>query len=323
MYKLDALLVVLLLSLTFFMTRAHGQPEQTLAAHHDRCVEVTIPSSLDGTPQKAFCFLPETKMPAPLVVSLHSWSGDYAQEDPLTEKIIAAGWNYIHPDFRGPNHNPDACLSDKVLADIDNAIQYVLDKGKADPANLFVVGGSGGGYATLGAYLRTRHPVKLFLAWAAISDLSSWYWESRSRGNKYADDILHCTSTTGAFDEAGARQRSPLYWDMPATPKGRIEIYTGIQDGYTGSVPVSHSLRFFNKLALHAGTPDACVSEEDMIRLLSRGLAPDPALGTLADRVVYYRKAIPGASVTIFEGGHELLTDYCFERMRDAVVDSR
>lgn len=322
MHTRDMALFTLLLPLAAFMTGAFGQPETVAAAQDDKCVEIEIPSSLDGTLQKAFCFIPESGAPAPLAVSLHSWSGDYAQEDPLAAKVIAAGWNYVHPDFRGPNHTPDACLSEKVIADINDAIQYVLGKKKVDPGNIFVVGGSGGGYAALGFYLRTRHPVRLFLSWVPISDLTAWYWESRNRGNKYADDIVRCTSVTGEFDEAGARERSPLYWDMPTKPIGRIEIYAGIQDGCTGSVPVSHSLRFFNKLATHAGRTDACVPEEDMMRLLARGMGPDPALGKLADRAVYYRREIPGASVTIFEGGHELLADYCFDRMRLAVEEN-
>ncbi|MFA5326348.1 MAG: hypothetical protein WC384_01025 [Prolixibacteraceae bacterium] len=42
--------------------------------------------------------------PQPLVVSLHTWSGDYTQEDPLAKEILLRDWNYIHPDFRGVNN---------------------------------------------------------------------------------------------------------------------------------------------------------------------------------------------------------------------------
>ncbi len=60
-----------------------------------------IPSSLDGTLQKAYFFNPENPEPAPLLVSLHSWSGDYTQRDTLAYMARSAGWNYTHPDFRG------------------------------------------------------------------------------------------------------------------------------------------------------------------------------------------------------------------------------
>lgn len=302
----------------FASPRLFGQDESKSVPDTSpvRAVEIAFPSSVDDAVQKAVFHAAKTTVAMPLVVSLHSWSGDHSQDDPLAEKVIAAGWNYIHPDFRGRNNKPDACLSDKVIADIDDAIQYALDNGPADRDAVFVVGGSGGGHATLGVYLRTRHRIRLFLSWVPISDLTAWYWESKSRANKYADDIVLCTSTTGTFEEQGALERSPLYWPVPKDIKGRLEIYAGINDGYTGSVPVSHTLRFYNKMAEHFGRPDAQVSEADMIRLLARGVAPNPALGHIEDRPVLYRKEMPQVAVAIFEGGHELLVDHCLSRMR-------
>lgn len=303
----------LLSILIFTAMQATGEGESGSAG----TTQVEIVSTLDGVPQQAIYYSPKADMPAPLVVCLHSWSGDYAQEDPLVEKSAAAGWNYIHPDFRGPNNNQDACLSDKVIADIDDAIQFALDNGPVDRNAVFIVGASGGGHATLGIYLRTRHKVRMFLSWVPISDLAAWYWESKSRANKYAEDIVHCTSPAGVFSEADAWKRSPLHWPVPPDISGRLEIYAGINDGYTGSVPVSHSLFFFNKIADHFGGTDARVPDTDIIRLLARGVSPDPALEAIEGRPVLYRKEIPQVAVTIFEGGHELLADYCFSRMQE------
>ncbi|NLO32409.1 MAG: prolyl oligopeptidase family serine peptidase [Candidatus Hydrogenedentes bacterium] len=297
----------------------------TLCCHGDESqsgiTEISITSSIDGTDQKALYYKSNSPSPVPLILSLHSWSGDYNQADPLAEKVIAADWNYIHPDFRGANNNPDACLSEKAVQDLDDAIAYALREGPVDNTAVFVVGTSGGGYATLGSYLRTNHPVRLFLAWVPISDLDAWYRESKNRGKKYAEDIVACCSPFDEYDPHCALERSPLYWPMPVLPPGRIELYAGIEDGYTGSVPISHSLHFFNKLATHFQRPDARVSCEEMLALLTRDVKVDRAAGTLEDRSIFYKKEIAQASVTIFDGTHEMLTGYCFERICAAVEE--
>jgi len=193
---------------------------------------VNIPGG--ASPQKAY-FLPSGPGPRrPLLVSLHTWSGDYSQADPLARMASREGWNYIHPDFQGSNRHKDACLSDRVLGDIDRAIRFAKDNGNVDEDNVFIVGLSGGGYTALGAYLRSSNKVKATVAWSPISDLREWFYQTRDAHPDYARDILGCTSDGRRFDEDGARRRSPLFWEMPPGPRGRLEIYAGINDGHDG-----------------------------------------------------------------------------------------
>ncbi|MBN2354578.1 prolyl oligopeptidase family serine peptidase [candidate division KSB1 bacterium] len=283
---------------------------------------VTIPSSVDGNEQTAYFLTAPLGSPKPLLVSLHTWSDDYSQNDPLAPMSKSAGWNYIHPDFRGPNRSVDACLSEKAMADIDDAIQYGIDNGNVDKGNVFVVGVSGGGYATLGAYLKTRHRVKAFLSWVPISDISAWYYQSLNRNSRYAQDILKCTSDGTVLNEKEARLRSPLFWNFPERPKGRLEIYAGINDGYTGSVPISHSILFYNRIAQHLGHMDDLVNQDDIIRLLTRGIDDGSHSGMLGDRKIYYRRGTNLLLLTIFDGGHEMLPEYCFIRMRMIAEES-
>ena len=173
------------------ITSPENETENT---NPDTCNVVFIPGSLNGKIQKAYYFKTTDLSDKPLLVSLHTWSGDYSQADPLAIFAIRNNWNYIHPDFQGPNLTKDACLSKIALKDIDNAIQYAIDQGSVDRENIFVTGVSGGGYATIGYYMKGKQPVKAFLAWASITDLASWYWQSINRENKYASDILKCTS---------------------------------------------------------------------------------------------------------------------------------
>ena len=77
--------------------------------------EVEIKSSADASMQKAIFHPSATADAQPLIVSLHTWRGDYLQKDPLADEILLRGWNYIHPNFRGSNTSPEACGSDKVI----------------------------------------------------------------------------------------------------------------------------------------------------------------------------------------------------------------
>src|SRR5688572_30129947 len=76
---------------------------------------VDIKSPLDGVIQKAYLYKTGSSTPQPLVVSLHSWSFDYRQDDTLALLSKAKDINYIHPDFRGENWNENACCSDFVM----------------------------------------------------------------------------------------------------------------------------------------------------------------------------------------------------------------
>ncbi len=283
---------------------------------------VKIPSSADGKQQPAY-FLPAPQGAdkVPVMVSLHTWSAGFEQRDPLASLAKKAGWIYIHPHFRGPNRTTDACLSPKALADIDDAISYALSHGHADTRRVFVVGASGGGHATLGTYLRSRHDILLFLAWVPISDLAAWHGESLARGNKnYAANIVKCTSDGAELDVAEARHRSPLYMEGPVRERRRLEIFAGINDGHKGSVPVSQSLRFFNRLAGQYGQPEKLASEEEIARLMSRSVKADPALGKVGDRAVFFKRTVPGVEVTIFDGKHEMVVEACFKRMLEEVA---
>lgn len=277
--------------------------------------EVSIPSSLDNHKQKAMFLGAKSK--SPLIISLHTWSGDYKQHDPLSVQAEKSGWNYIHPDFRGPNWTEDACLSSKSLTDIDDAISYAIDNGNVDKDNIFVVGVSGGGYATLGAFIQTKYSINTFMSWVPISDLNLWYKQSSERKSGYANNILSCTGSGNDIDIDKANNRSPLQWPLPKEAK-RIEIYTGIDDGHTGSVPVSQSILFFNKLAKHYDQSQQVTSDET-IMLLDRTIDRDESQQFLGDRKLLFSKNAGPAALYVFDGSHEMITDYAFKRLQSLV----
>ena len=278
---------------------------------------VEIMSSADGNLQKSYFLASSEKKP--LLISLHTWSGDFSQIDPLAELAFEYGWNYIHPDFRGANNNKQSCLSNLVISDIDDAIQYAVDNSNVDIKNIFIVGASGGGYVALGVYLRSRHKIKRLISWVPISDLTAWYYQSVAIGNeKYAENIMSCTGSNLNFmNEGELKKRSPLYWDIPSTISGSIDIYAGINDGHSGggSVPISHSILFFNHLLTSWGLNESYIPSEVISKLLTRAYANSTPERKIQGRRVIYQNKTELATLTIFDGGHEMLSEYTFNKL--------
>jgi lysophospholipase L1-like esterase/pimeloyl-ACP methyl ester carboxylesterase len=272
---------------------------------------VEIKSTADGKIQYAvFCKTMQEKL-QPLIVSLHTWSGDYLQEDPLAAEVGLHDWNYIHPDFRGPNNNPEACGSDLVISDIDDAIRFAIENGNVDTSEVHIIGVSGGGYAAMLAFMKLRFPAKSFSAWAGISNLEDWYFESKGRGQRYAKDLEGVTTGGNSFDAAEARKRSPVLMDFrhELRKDATLRIYTGIHDGYTGSVPVTHSINMFNKLLkdMYPENSAEHVSDSLKLVLLEKRMNPAGTQGNLGDRKIHLQRWLPNLSLSIFEGGHEML----------------
>jgi dienelactone hydrolase len=254
------------------------------------------------------------KKPQPLIVSLHTWSGDYAQRDPMAELAVARGFNYIHPDLQGPNMRPKACGSDLVVADLDAAIDYALARGNVDRTNIHVIGVSGGGHAAMLAWMRSRHDVRSFSSWVGISDLEKWHAESAARGHRYAEDLERVTTgTAGHFDPVEARRRSPLWLQTPIARRqgSRLLLHAGVHDGYTGSVPISQTIEFYNHVVdeLAPGAAEARVPAAIAEALAKRQALPGeaPSRTRQPGETIYERHLHDRVRLNIFEGGHEML----------------
>jgi len=273
---------------------------------------VKIKSTSDSSLQNAWFYRSSKSTPQPLIISLHTWSGDYNQEDPLAKEVLLHDWNYIHPDFRGPNNNQKACGSQYVIADIEDAIRYAIKNGIVDTANVHIIGISGGGYATLVAFMKINYPVKSFNAWASISDLGNWYWETKGRNLKYASDVEKVATKDTVFSWEELAERSPMQMQYPSEKRknSTLNMYAGVHDGYSGSVPISHSVLFYNKIAseLFPGQTEKLVPDSTLLSLVVKQLNPyaDKTL-TLGSRKIHLSKNSPTLNLTIFEGTHEML----------------
>lgn len=280
---------------------------------------IEINSSADHKIQKAYFYSSTSSTPKPLIVSLHTWSGTYAQSDTLSLLSLRKNYNYIHPDFRGTNNTPDACGSFLTLSDIDDSIDFAIKNGNVDTTRIYVIGVSGGGYATLNTFMHSRHKIKKFSSWAAISDLTAWYEECTARGYRYAEDIYQSTSSkNGILDIEEAQRRSPIYASTPVEKlkSSELAIFAGIHDGVQGSVPFAHSIYMYNKLLKDLKVEDKSqyVSNKEIKKLVKYRKAFKDN-GTIQDREICLEKSYGNIQLIIFNGGHEMLSEYAFKRL--------
>ena len=293
------------------------------------CRRVEIVSSLDGKAQPAIFLTSSGKEPRPLVVSLHTWSGGYDQKDTLVWQCIEKNYNYIHPHFRGRNNNPEACGSPEAIRDIDDAISYSLKNANVDGSNIHIIGASGGGYATMLAYMNSNLNIRTFSAWVGISDLFKWYYESEGRGNNYSRDIANATNEWKNMNQEHyslgkeeAIRRSPYYMKTPVEKRkdSKLWIYAGIHDGYTGSVPITQSLLFYNKVVKDYDLSEnaALIPEQDIIELVSSRNFVNKQNNTIGNRLIHYeRNYRDKIRLVIFEGEHEMLSDIALDHIND------
>lgn len=271
-------------------------------------------SAGDRSQQPAKFYAPKASEPAPLLVGLHSWSADYRQTYPgaeLAKWCVERGWAFVGPNFRGPNRNPKACGSELVVADIVSAVDYAKQHVNVDPSRIYLMGASGGGYCALLMAGRNPDLWAGVSAWVPITGLAAWHAETKKAGRKYWKDLeASCGGAPGsskAIDEQ-YRKRSPLTW--LARAKGvPLDINAGITDGHNGSVPISHSLHAFNIVAdakdrIGLDVITAMTKSPKLPSTLQMAI-DDPSYG---DKKPLFRRSSGSARVTIFQGGHEVVS---------------
>lgn len=317
----SCLLLIILNFNTFNMAFAQNNPQwdDTEKNKWNSAFElVEIPSTKDETLQKAYFYKSSNAEPQPLIISLHTWSGDYTQEDPLADQVVNKNWNYIHPDFRGPNYTYQACGSPWVISDIEDAIEFAIREGNVDTTEIHIIGASGGGYATTLMFMQTRHPVKSFSAWVPITNLVDWYYESLGRGNKYADHIWQATRSDKSLDLMEAKMRSSFFMETPIQQRtnSTLHIYAGVHDGYTGSVPITQSINFYNKLIkdIDPSAVKEIIPSETIIQLVTKqNLMGHSTSKVVGDRAIILEKQFQNIHLTIFEGTHEMLSEVALD----------
>ena len=203
--------------------------------------ELFIKSTLDGSMQPSYFYQSATKEKRPLLVGLHTWSFERSNQIknmlPLAEKY---DFNLLLPEFRGKNlsSNPkckEACGSELAKQDIQDAIDYLIEKDLVDQENIFLLGLSGGGHMALLMAGKCPEYFKAIGAYVPITDLTRWAEENTG----YAPHVQACCGS-----KAEMLRRSPISY-VDTIAKANLKIFHGKTDPI---VPVSHSIRLFNAI---------------------------------------------------------------------------
>lgn len=276
--------------------------------------EIQFSSDGDQTLQPALFAPASGEAPRPLVIFLHQWGGNYLTKSgaPVARWCLGKNWNFLQPDFRGPNVRPEAMGSDLVIADLRSAVEFAKANAAVDPARIYLVGASGGGHAALLAAGRLPGLFRAVSAWVPITDLPAWSRQCENTSHKgYAKNITAACGgplIPGSFAEQEAIKRSPLT-HLPSASGTVFDLNAGIHDGHGSAVPISHTLNAFNALA----RPKDRLADEAIRVMTDEKRIPDALRfdgldNSYGEKSVLFRKQSDQVRVTVFEGGHEIVT---------------
>lgn len=139
-------------------------------------------SARDGKKIRAYVTIPtKGKAPYPTVVLPHGgpWARDVVIFDEWSQLLAHHGFLVIQPNFRGSTgYGLDFWMAGdknwglKMQDDLDDAAQFLVGKGLADPKKLAMFGWSYGGYAAFVSSMRENNIYQCSIAGAGVSDLS-------------------------------------------------------------------------------------------------------------------------------------------------------
>ena len=293
----------------------------TFAAPAAKLADIKIKSSADGSMQPARWYsatplAQNETLPRPLLVMLHTWSSDYKQGGLSTEafnQCVKRNWAYIHPNFRGPNRTPKSCGSPLAIADVLDAVIYAKANANIDNNRIYLLGTSGGGHMALMMASKSPSTWAGVSAWVPVTDIVAWHGECKTSKRKYWKDIEGVTGGppgTSPKIDAIYKARSPLFHLQHA--KGvRIDLNVGIHDGYTGSIPVTHSLFAFNRLADANGKPTSKLTDAQILFMRKNRRIPEaltkekPSAKSARLKPILFQRTAGPVKLTVFDGGHE------------------
>lgn len=209
--------------------------------------KIVIPSSLDKVEQDCIVLSPPNinNNKCPLIVALHSWSGNYKQKvttyGPLA---IAKGCYAIFPDYRGKNiGNLKAMGSKYAVQDIIDAVEYMTKNYPIDNMRIYIIGASGGGHMAL--LMAGKHPEvwAAVSAWCPVSDIALWYKQNPN----YAHSIKSCIGASpGESIETDKEymMRSPITF-IDNAKNIPIQIFHGTKDSI---IPIEQTDQLIKKM---------------------------------------------------------------------------
>ncbi len=136
----------------------------------------------DGTDIRAYLTLPKGREPTKLPLIILPHGGPFGIRDQLSyndevQLLANRGYAVLQPNFRGSGgYGTDfydlgvGQVGRGMQDDLDDAMDWAVAEGIADPARVCLVGGSYGGYAALWGVLRNPDRYRCAASWAGVTD---------------------------------------------------------------------------------------------------------------------------------------------------------
>jgi len=194
----------------------------------------------DGLKVNAYVTIPKGAKPFPTIVMPHGgpWIRETVIFDEWAQLLAHHGYLVIQPNYRGSTgyglthwKAGDEKWGLEMQDDLDDAAQFLVNKGLADPKRLAMFGWSYGGYAAFAGSMRENNLYQCVVAGAGVSDLNS----------------ISATINSSRFGRA--RQAPTLKGISPLEHVDKVNVPILVVHGDVDKrVPVHHSRDFVEKL---------------------------------------------------------------------------
>ncbi|MEX0343133.1 MAG: alpha/beta hydrolase family protein [Erythrobacter sp.] len=177
----------------------------------------------DGQSIRAYLTLPKGREPRglPLVILPHG--GPYGIRDTLrfedwSQLLANRGYAVLQPNYRGSGGYGEAfeTLGDGQIGramqdDLDDAMDWAVAEGIADPARVCLVGASYGGYAALWGVIRNPERYRCAASFAGVTDYDAQFkYSGKSLERRYRREWKHRLRGTGE-GEIDLKEVSPAH----------------------------------------------------------------------------------------------------------------
>jgi dipeptidyl aminopeptidase/acylaminoacyl peptidase len=137
----------------------------------------------DGTVIRGYLTLPRGRAAKGLPLIIMPHGGPYGVRDKLeyndeVQLLANRGYAVLQPNFRGSGGYGEAFfelgtgqIGRAMQDDLDDAMDWAVAEGLADPKRVCVVGSSYGGYAAMWAVMRNPERYRCGASWAGVTDL--------------------------------------------------------------------------------------------------------------------------------------------------------
>lgn len=152
----------------------------------------------DGVPIEGYLTVPKGLEPRnlPLIIMPHGGPygvRDTARYDDEVQLLANRGYAVMQPNYRGSGGYGSQFealgfgqIGRAMQDDLDDAMDWAVTTGLADPARICVVGGSYGGYAALWAVTRNPERYRCAASWAGVTDFATQLEYDRDYLNRRA-----------------------------------------------------------------------------------------------------------------------------------------